>query len=63
MYYVQGSTYHERENALGAGYVPVLSKFATYISAIPDKDWVKKNVAPQKVAGIDKEFKCEKIIP
>ena len=32
-------------------------------AALPNKDWVKKNVSTQKIDKVDKEFKCEKNNP
>ena len=54
---LQGNTSPERETALS-----VLSKFAPS-SGYTQQRLGKKNVATQKVAGNDKEFKCEKNNP
>ena len=50
----------KRKNALSVGYV--LSKFAPS-SCYTQQRLDEKNVVPQKVDKVDKEFKCEKNYP
>ena len=54
----QGNTSPERENAFTGRRVPIPSKCAP--SSCYTQQRLDKKKAAQKVAGIDKEFKCEK---